>query len=308
MTDSKVLDGKRVAAEIRAETARRVAEAKAGGVAPSLAVILAGDDPASAVYVRSKAAAALEAGIREETLRFPASVGPDELLEAVRRLNGDDAVDAILVQLPVPKGLPTGAILEAVDPDKDADGFHPLNVGRLAQGRRGPVPCTPAGVMELLRREGIPLEGRRAVVLGRSEIVGRPMAQLLVHANATVTIAHSRTRDLPAVCREADLLVAAIGRPGFVTGDFVREGAVVVDVGINRVDSAEEVERLFPGDAGRRASFEKKGSILVGDCHPVSVPERASRYTPVPGGVGPLTIARLLANTVDLALWRRGRD
>lgn len=305
MTDPKILDGKRVAAEIRAETERRVAEAKARGVSPSLAVILAGDDPASAVYVRSKAKAAAEAGIHEETLAFPASVGAEELLSAIRRLNADEAVDAVLVQLPLPKGLPAAAILEAVDPDKDVDGFHPLNVGRLAQGRRGPVPCTPAGVMELLRREGVSLEGTRAVVLGRSEIVGRPMAQLLVHANATVTIAHSRTRDLPSVCREADLLVAAIGKPGFVTGEFVREGAVVVDVGINRVDTAEGVERLFPGDASRREAFERKGSVLVGDCHPVSVPAKASRYTPVPGGVGPLTIARLLANTVDLALWRR---
>lgn len=308
MTDPKILDGKRVAAEIRAETAARVAEAKARGIAPTLAVILAGDDPASAVYVRSKAAAAVEAGINETTWTFPATVGAEELLATIRRLNADEAVDAILVQLPLPAGLPSAEILEAVDPAKDVDGFHPLNVGRLAQGRRGPVPCTPAGVMDLLRRERVPLEGTRAVVLGRSGIVGRPMAQLLVHANATVTIAHSRTRDLPAVCREADLLVAAIGKPAFVTGDFVKPGAVVVDVGINRVDRLDEVERLFPGDAGRRASFEKKGSVLVGDCHPVSVPERASRTTPVPGGVGPLTIARLLANTVDLALWRRGSE
>jgi methylenetetrahydrofolate dehydrogenase (NADP+) / methenyltetrahydrofolate cyclohydrolase len=301
-----LLDGKRVAAEIRREVAEETARLAARGLVPGLAVVLVGDDPASRVYVGSKTAAAREAGIAERTLRFPADLAEADLLETIGVLNGDDAIDAILVQLPLPKSIDARKVLEAVDPAKDVDGFHPLNAGRLAQGRPAPAPCTPAGVMDLLIREGVALAGMRAVVLGRSDIVGKPMATLLLAANCTVTIAHSKTRDLPGVCREADLLVAAIGRPGFVTGDFVKEGAVVVDVGINRVETREELERFFPGDAARRAAFEKNGATLVGDCDPVTVPPRASRYTPVPGGVGPLTIARLLKNTVELAVMRRG--
>jgi len=300
-----ILDGAKVAADIRRETAEAVSELAARGAVPGLAVLLAGEDPASHVYVRNKEKGAREAGLRTETLRFPATVTEAMLLAEIGRLNADPEVDAILVQLPLPVGIGSSRILEAVDPAKDVDGFHPFNVGRLVQGKPAPVPCTPAGVMELLRREDVPLRGTRAVVLGRSDIVGKPMATLLTKADATVTVAHSKTRDLPALCREADLLVAAIGRPAFVTADYIREGAVVVDVGINRIDTAEEVARCFPGNEAKAAAFASKGSLLVGDVHPVDVAERASRYTPVPGGVGPLTIARLLANTVDLCRARR---
>jgi methylenetetrahydrofolate dehydrogenase (NADP+)/methenyltetrahydrofolate cyclohydrolase len=224
----------------------------------------------------------------------------------VASLNRDGAVDAILVQLPLPGHIHAARVLEAIDPQKDADGFHPVNAGRLLQGKPAPVPCTPAGILDLLEREGVALRGTRAVVVGRSDIVGKPMALLLLRRDATVTIAHSKTRDLPGLCREADLLVAAIGRPGFVTGDFVKEGAVLVDVGINRVTTRADLERFFPGDAKRRAAFEKNGSTLVGDCDPATAFPRASRYTPVPGGVGPLTIAHLLKNTLDLCKARRG--
>ncbi len=300
-----ILDGTKVAADIRRETAEAVAELAGRGAVPGLSVLLAGEDPASQVYVRNKEKAAREAGIRAETLRFPATVTEAMLLAEIGRLNADPDVDAILVQLPLPGAIGSSRVLEAVDPAKDVDGFHPFNVGRLVQGKPAPVPCTPAGVMELLRRESVPLRGTRAVVLGRSDIVGKPMATLLTKADATVTVAHSKTRDLPALCREADLLVAAIGKPAFVTADFIREGAVVVDVGINRIDTAAEVARCFPGNEAKAAAFAAKGSLLVGDVHPVDVAERASRYTPVPGGVGPLTIARLLANTVDLCRARR---
>ena len=301
-----ILDGAKVAADIRRETAEAVSALAARGAVPGLSVIVAGDDPASQVYVRNKEKLAREAGIRAETLRFPATVTEAMLLAEIGRLNADPEVDAILVQLPLPGGIATSRVLEAVDPAKDVDGFHPLNVGRLVQGKRAPVPCTPAGIMELLRRESVPLRGTRAVVLGRSDIVGKPMATLLTKADATVTVAHSKTRDLPALCAGADLLVAAIGRPAFVTADFIREGAVVIDVGINRIDTIEEVSRCFPGDEAKAAAFAAKGSLLVGDVHPTDVKLRASRYTPVPGGVGPLTIALLLANTVDLCRARRG--
>jgi methylenetetrahydrofolate dehydrogenase (NADP+)/methenyltetrahydrofolate cyclohydrolase len=303
---ASILDGRRVALEIRAEVAAEVARLKERGVVPGLAAVLVGEDPASAMYVKAKGAAAREAGIAERTFRLPATLSEDVLLRTIAELDRDDSVDAILVQLPLPDGIDEARILEAIDPAKDVDGFHPVNAGRLLQGKPGPVPCTPAGIMELLRREKIDLKGARAVVVGRSDIVGKPMALLLLHANATVTVAHSRTRDLPAVCREADLLVAAIGRPGLVTGDYVKEGAVVVDVGINRLDRLEDVERFFPGNAARRAEFEKKGSTLVGDVDPVTVGAKASRLTPVPFGVGPLTIAMLLSNTVDLARRRAG--
>jgi methylenetetrahydrofolate dehydrogenase (NADP+) / methenyltetrahydrofolate cyclohydrolase len=302
-----ILDGKRVAAEIRAETADDVRKLTAAGIVPGLAVVLVGDDPASRVYVQSKGAAARDVGILERTLRFPADLAEQDLLRTIAELNSDDTIDAILVQLPLPSHIGTARVLAAVDPAKDVDGFHPLNAGLLLQGKPGPVPCTPAGIFELLRREKVEIAGKHAVVIGRSDIVGKPMALLLLHANATVTIAHSKTRDLPRVCREGDLLVAALGRPGFVTGEFVKPGAVVVDVGINRIDRREDLERFFPGDAARREGFDKRGYTLVGDCDPVSVGARASRMTPVPGGVGPLTIARLLANTVDLARARRAK-
>jgi methylenetetrahydrofolate dehydrogenase (NADP+) / methenyltetrahydrofolate cyclohydrolase len=304
---SRILDGTAVSKAIRAEVASGVASLLAArGLVPGLTVVLVGEDPASAVYVAGKGAVAREAGIAERTLRFPADLSESALLAAVDALNQDDSVDAILVQLPLPKHIDAARILEAIDPSKDADGFHPVNAGRLLQGKPAPVPCTPAGILELLEREGVPLRGTRAVVVGRSDIVGKPMALLLLRRDATVTIAHSKTRDLPGLCREADLLVAAIGRPGFVTGDFVKEGAVLVDVGINRVTTRADLERFFPGDAKRRAAFEKNGSTLVGDCDPSTAFPRASRYTPVPGGVGPLTIAHLLKNTLELCKARRG--
>ena len=302
---SRILDGTAVSKAIKAEVATGVAALAARGLVPGLAVILVGEDPASAVYIAGKGAAAREAGIAERTLRFPAGLSESALLATVEGLNRDETVDAILVQLPLPKQIDSTRILRAIDPKKDADGFHPVNAGLLLQGSPGPVPCTPAGILELLDREGVPLRGTRAVVVGRSDIVGKPMALLLLRRDATVTIAHSKTRDLPGLCREADLLVAAIGRPGFVTGEFVKEGAVLVDVGINRVTSRADVERFFPGNAARLASFEKKGSTLVGDCDPVTAYPRASRYTPVPGGVGPLTISMLLRNTLDLCRGRR---
>jgi len=301
------LDGKRIAADLRFEVAARAAELRSRGVTPGLTAVLVGEDPASAVYVKSKGKAAEEAGIESTTLRFPATLPEAELLATVDRLNRDDAVDAILVQLPLPKTIDTARILEAIDPAKDVDGFHPTNVGRLVQGKPAPRPCTPAGILEMLKREGVPLRGTRAVVVGRSDIVGKPMAHLLLKEDVTVTIAHSKTRDLPGLCREADLLVAAIGKPGFVDGSFVREGAVVIDVGINRLTRLEDVNRFFPGDAARLASFEKNGTTIVGDCDPSTAFPRSSRYTPVPGGVGPLTIAMLLSNTLDLCGSRRGR-
>ena len=303
---SRILDGAAVAKTLRAEAAEGAARLAARGVVPGLTVVLVGDDPASAVYVRNKETAAKEAGFAGRTLRFPASLREADILATIDGLNRDDAVDGILVQLPLPKHIATARVLEAVDPKKDADGFHPENAGRLLQGKTAPVPCTPAGILELLRRENVALSGARAVVVGRSDIVGKPMAVLLLRSDATVTIAHSKTRDLPGLCREADLLVAAIGRPGFVTGDFVKEGAVVVDVGMNRVTSRADLERFFPGDAKRAAAFEKNGSTLVGDCDPATAFPKASRYTPVPGGVGPLTIAMLLKNTLALCEARRG--
>lgn len=302
---ASILDGKRVAAEIRAEVAADVARLAGEGITPDLDVVLVGEDPASHVYVNAKANAARSVGIRETTHRYPRDLDQGALLATIDRLNADSSVDAILVQLPLPKHIDTARVLEAIDPAKDADGFHPVNVGRLVQGKPAPIPCTPAGILELLVREGVEIAGKRSVVVGRSDIVGKPMATLLLKADATVTISHSKTRDLPGVCREADILIVALGRAGFVTGEYVKPGAVVVDVGINRVSRREDVERFFPGDAGRLAEWEKKGSTLVGDCDPSSVPEQASRLTPVPGGVGPLTIARLLFNTVQLARARR---
>lgn len=303
--ESRLLDGKRVAQAIREELAVEIARLTERGVVPGLAVVLVGDDPASHLYVASKSSAAREVGIYETTLRFPATLAEAELLGALDRLNRDEGVDAILVQLPLPRTIDAQRVLESIDPRKDVDGFHPVNVGRLVQGRPAPAPCTPAGILELLKRENVEIRGRRAVVVGRSDIVGKPMATLLLAADATVTTAHSKTRDLPAVCREADLLVAAIGRPGFVTSDFVKDGAVLVDVGINRIERREDLERFFPGDTARAETFARKGSTIVGDCDPASAYPKAARYTPVPGGVGPLTIAMLLSNTVDLAKRRR---
>lgn len=297
---AEILDGKSVAEQIRDELAAEVAAiAEQHGRVPGLSVVLVGDDPASETYVRNKGRAAEKAGIRSETIRLPKTTSTEELLGLIDTLNGRDDVDGILVQLPLPEPIDKDKILLAVAPEKDVDGFHPTNVGNLVAGRPSPVPCTPAGIMELLRRAEVPLEGAEAVILGRSDIVGKPMALLLLRADATVTVCHSRTRDLAMVTRRADVLVAAIGRPGFVTAEHVRPGAVVIDVGINRVDDRAQAEALTGGNPKRMEAFDNRGSILVGDCHPAQVPEVAGRYTPVPGGVGPLTIALLLRNTVD---------
>ena len=294
-----LLDGTATARAIREELRPQVAELAARGIRPGLGVVLVGDDPASAVYVRNKTRAAEELGLYGETARLPASATTVEVAAKVEELNRRADIHGILVQLPLPAQVDAEKVLALVDPLKDVDGFHAVNVGLLVQKRPRFVACTPAGVMELLRRHDVPLSGRRAVVLGRSDIVGKPMALLLLHADATVTICHSRTTDLPSVTREADVLVAAIGKAGFVRAEHVKPGAVVVDVGINRITDREAARDLLGEE--RRRDFEAKGSALVGDVHFPSVRERASRITPVPGGVGPLTIALLMKNTVKAA-------
>lgn len=302
-----VLDGKAVGADIREELRLRVAGWTAAGLRPpGLAAVLVGDNPASRVYVSSKVKACAEAGIFSDRMTLSETATTEEVLGAVRGLNARDEIDGILVQLPLPRQVDESAVLEAVDPAKDVDGFHPINVGNLVLDREAFEPCTPAGILELLRRSGIPLKGARAVVVGRSHIVGKPMAMLLLRQHATVTICHSRTADLPAVCREADILVAAIGKAALVTDDFIRPGAVVVDVGINRVTDPGEARRLFGGDEARVRQVVEKGSTLVGDVLPTAMWAKSSAYTPVPGGVGPLTIAMLLSNTVKAFSRRNG--
>jgi methylenetetrahydrofolate dehydrogenase (NADP+)/methenyltetrahydrofolate cyclohydrolase len=293
------LDGAATARAMREEQAREAAELVRAGRRPGLGVLLAGDDPASAVYVDSKTRACEEAGLFHETRRLPASAGTAEVLAEVEAYNRRSDVHGILVQLPLPPAVDTERVLRAVDPAKDVDGFHPENVGLLVQKRPRFVACTPAGIMELLRREGIALAGRRAVVVGRSDIVGKPMALLLLHADATVTVCHSRTPDLAQVTREADVLVVAVGRAGLVRGEHVKPGAVVIDVGMNRVDDLEAARRLVAPE--RLAGFASRGYVLTGDVHAPSVSEVAGALTPVPGGVGPLTIAQLLKNTVEAA-------
>jgi methylenetetrahydrofolate dehydrogenase (NADP+)/methenyltetrahydrofolate cyclohydrolase len=295
-----ILDGNKIAAEIRAEASEAVKAMSAAGVRPGLAVVLAGNNPASEIYVRGKVKSCEEVGIYSEKHTPGESVTTDELLSLVDDLNRRNEIDGILVQLPLPPQVDSKKILLAVDPAKDVDGFHPTNVGFLSTQRPGLVPCTPAGIMEMLKRSGIKLAGQEAVVIGRSDIVGKPMAMLLLNANLTVTVCHSKTRDLAEVCRRADILVAAIGRAGLVTKDFVRPGATVVDVGMNRVTDPSEFARLFPSNAKREETFKAKGSVLVGDVHP-EVAEIAGAITPVPGGVGPLTIAMLMSNTVNAA-------
>jgi methylenetetrahydrofolate dehydrogenase (NADP+)/methenyltetrahydrofolate cyclohydrolase len=293
---ARLLDGAAAAAAMRAEARERAQALLARGLRPGLGVVLVGDDAASAVYVRNKTRACEEAGFLGETARLPASSTTGDVLAAVAAYNARADIHGILVQLPLPPQVDAQRVLDAVVPAKDVDGFHPVNVGLLVQKRPRFVACTPAGVMELLRREGVELRGRRAVVLGRSDIVGKPMALLLLHADATVTLCHSRTRDLAGVTREADLLVAAIGRPGFVRGEHVKPGAVVIDVGINRIEREDEARELL--EPARFDGFARKGSALVGDVHFPQVREVAGALTPVPGGVGPLTIAQLLRNTL----------
>jgi methylenetetrahydrofolate dehydrogenase (NADP+) / methenyltetrahydrofolate cyclohydrolase len=300
-----ILDGVKIAAQIKAELADEVKRLAAAGVRPGLAAVLVGHDPASEIYVRNKVKTCESLGIFSERITPSDSVSTEDMLALVRELNARDDIDGILVQLPLPEQVDAKAVLLAVDPAKDVDGFHPMNVGNLSTQRPGLVPCTPLGCMEILQRSGIPVAGANAVVIGRSDIVGKPVAMLLVNANATVTICHSKTRDLAALCRTADILVAAIGRPGFVTPDFVKAGATVIDVGINRITDRNEFQKFFAGDAKREQEFASKGSTLIGDVHP-QVAHVAGAITPVPGGVGPLTIAMLMSNTVKAAKLRRG--
>jgi len=283
---AELIDGVAVAKIVRAEVARDAEVLRAQGVVPGLTVVLVGDDPASAVYVRAKEKACIEAGMKGETIRLAADTPQAELLALIDTLNADPTVHGILVQMPVPKHIDPQAVILRISADKDVDGFHPVNVGRVWIGETsGFAPCTPAGVMVLLEKAGVPVAGANAVVLGRSTIVGKPMTSLLVNASATVTVCHSKTRDLPSVTRQADILIAAIGKPEFVTADMVKPGAVVIDVGINRVNDATNA----------------KGYVIRGDVHFASVREVASKITPVPGGVGPMTIAMLLKNTVRAA-------
>jgi len=300
-----LLDGNKIASEIRSEVAAEIKTLTTTGMRPGLAVVLVGHNPASEIYVRGKVKSSEEVGLYSEKHTPPDSVTTNELLALVDDLNRRDEIDGILVQLPLPPQVDAKKVLLAVDPAKDVDGFHPMNVGFLSTQRPGLVPCTPGGVMELLRRSNIPVAGEEAVVVGRSDIVGKPMVMLLINANATVTVCHSKTRDLPAVCRRADILVAAIGRAGMITRDFVRPGATVIDVGMNKITDRAEFERYFKGNQKREAAFAKNGSTLLGDVHP-EVSEIAGALTPVPGGVGPLTIAMLMANTVRAAKLRRG--
>ena len=294
------LDGTLVARQLQDELRPSLEALRARGLRPGLGVLLVGDDPASAVYVRSKTKRCDELGLFHETCRLPASATTDQVLAAVDGFNGRPEVHGILVQLPLPKQVDAQRVLDHVRPDKDVDGFHPANVGLLVQKRPRFVACTPAGIMELLKRNQVELAGRRAVVLGRSDIVGKPMALLLLHADATVTVCHSRTRELEAVTREADVLVAAIGRAGLVRAAHVKPGAVVVDVGMNRVSDPALARELIEPE--RLAEFDKRGYALVGDVHAPEVAAVAGALTPVPGGVGPLTIAMLMANTVRAAL------
>ncbi len=301
----RILDGVAIAAAIKAEVAVEVEVLRARGIVPGLAVILVGHTPASEIYVRSKVKTCGELGIHSEMLTPPETITTDELLAMVAELNTRDDIDGILIQLPLPSHVDTRRLLEAVDPDKDVDGFHPVNAGRLLSGRAGLAPCTPAGIMQILKRSDISLEGKYAVMVGRSDIVGKPMAAMLLNSSATVTVCHHLTVDLARYTREADVLVVAIGRPGYMSAEMLKPGAVLIDVGINRVTEATEVERLFPGDEARMATFAKRGSVVVGDIDPKAF-ATSSAYTPVPGGVGALTIAMLMSNTIAAAKLRRG--
>ena len=303
---ARVLDGTKIRDEIFAELKAEIAALRTQGIRPGLAAVLVGENPASQLYVKSKIAACEQLGLASWMHTPPASSTTEYMLQLVADLNADDAVDGILIQLPLPQQVDTKRVLEAVDPAKDVDGFHPVSLGRLVSGRPGLVACTPAGCMEILRRNGIAIEGANAVVLGRSDIVGKPMALLLMHANATVTICHSKTRGLPEVVRRADIVVAAMGRAGYVQADWLRPTVAVIDVGTNKVTDAKEAESLLRNFPARLAKFREKGSVLVGDVHPDAV-NTAGALTPVPGGVGPMTITMLMSNTVKAARLRRGQ-
>ncbi|MBV8809348.1 MAG: bifunctional methylenetetrahydrofolate dehydrogenase/methenyltetrahydrofolate cyclohydrolase FolD [Acidobacteriaceae bacterium] len=299
-----VLDGKKVSREIRDELRPRIDALRSNKRAPALAVVLVGDNPASQIYVRNKIKACQELGIRSIELRPAQDITTEQLLEQISPLNRDSDVDGILIQMPLPKQIDVNTLNLHLDPMRDVDGFSAYSLGRLVRNEPAPRACTPAGIMELLKRYQISIAGRRAVVVGRSDIVGKPIALMLLHENATVTICHSKTRDLAGECRRADILIAAMGRPAAITADYIKPGAVVVDVGVNRLTNEAEVVRLFPHDTGRLAGYAKNGSTLVGDVEPMAMQEISSAYTPVPGGVGPLTIAMLMANTVKLAEMR----
>ena len=303
---ARILKGAEIRDAIYAELRAEIEALRSAGIVPGLAAVLVGDDPASKIYVRNKIAACEQLGIFSAELKPAASATTDELLALVNELNRRDDIDGILVQVPLPRQVDTKRVLEAVSPEKDVDGFHPVSLGRLVTSRPGLVACTPAGCMEILRRSGIRAEGANAVVMGRSDIVGKPMALLLMHANATVTICHSKTRTLPETVKRADIVVAAMGRPWMVQREWIGEGATVIDVGTNHITDPAEAERLFAHHPERLEAFQKKGSALVGDVHP-GVAEVAGALTPVPGGVGLLTIAMLMSNTVKAARLRRGR-
>jgi len=302
---ARILDGAALAAVIKQEVAEEVRRLADGGVKPGLAVVLVGHVAASEIYVRGKVQACAELGIHSELITPPAEVTTEELHALVAQLNARDDIDGILIQLPLPPHVDSKSLLDAIDPAKDVDGFHPVNAGRLLAGRPALAPCTPAGVIEILKRSNIPIAGQHAVVVGRSDIVGKPVAILLLHENATVTVCHSKTRNLGEVTRQADILVAAIGRPGFITPEMIKPGATLIDVGVNRLATREEFDRFFKGNAKREAAFAKRGSVVIGDIDPRAF-ELSSAYTPVPGGVGLLTIAMLMANTVRAAKMRRG--
>ena len=302
----RILDGNRVRDEIKGELKPRIAALAAHGRPPGLAVVLVGNNPASEIYVRNKIKTCHDLGIYSESITPPDTISTEELLAIVEGLNARVEIDGILVQLPLPPHVDAKRILMAVSPAKDVDGFHPCNVGALVANLPAPRACTPAGIIELLKRGGIPIAGQRAVVVGRSDIVGKPVAMLLLHEHATVTICHSKTPDLKAVCREADILVAAIGRAAMITGEFIKPGATVIDVGTNHVADREKAARIYRNSAEKMANFDKRGSLLIGDVDPVDVLEKAAAYTPVPGGVGPLTIAMLMVNTVASAERRSG--
>jgi methylenetetrahydrofolate dehydrogenase (NADP+)/methenyltetrahydrofolate cyclohydrolase len=302
---AQILDGAAIAAAIKQDVKTEVEALAAQGIRPGLAAVLVGNVAASEIYVRNKVQSCEEVGIYSDLITPPTTVTTEEMLELIAALNAREDIDGILVQLPLPAHVDAKRLLDAIAPEKDADGFHPINAGRLQSGRPALAPCTPAGVIEILKRSKISIAGKHAVVVGRSDIVGKPAAILLLHENATVTLCHSKTADLGAITRQADILVAAIGRPGFITPEMVKPGATLIDVGINRLNTREEFNRFFKGNAKREAAFAKRGSVIVGDIHPAAF-EIAGAYTPVPGGVGLLTVAMLMANTVRAAKMRRG--